>query len=284
MTRTPGPFMMDGMRVLAVDDERHALEGLADLLRAHPRVTEVQTARDGIGALRAVDQALAAHRPLDAVFLDVRMAGPEGMVVARVLSRLASPPGLVVMTGRDDAAAEASEVGALDYLLKPVRADRLAESLRRVAAVDPSAGASDAVSPAASTGGLGVEPRTRPGLPGRLEETVPVELGGITRFLRRSDIQYVEARGDYARLHTATGAHLVRVSLSTLEQCWREAGFVRIHRSHLVALAHVDELRSESGRVTVRIGHQLLPVSRRCSRELRDRLVRRTRPDRAATP
>ena len=70
--------------------------------------------------------------------------------------------------------------------------------------------------------------------------------------MQRSDVRYVEAHGDYARLHTADGSHLVRVPLATLEEHWADAGFVRIHRSHLVALHHIDEMRIESGRCTVR--------------------------------
>ncbi len=62
-------------------------------------------------------------------------------------------------------------------------------------------------------------------------------LGGVTRFVNRSEITYVEAQGDYARLHTATGSHLVRMPLSTLEERWADAGFIRIHRSLLVSLA-----------------------------------------------
>ena len=78
---------------------------------------------------------------------------------------------------------------------------------------------------------------------GETDETIPVELGGVTRFIQRSDVRYAEAQGDYARLHTADDSHLVRVPLTTLEQQWADAGFVRIHRSHLVALHHIDEMQ-----------------------------------------
>ena len=74
----------------------------------------------------------------------------------------------------------------------------------------------------------------------------------MTRFVNRSDITHVEAQGDYARLHTATGSHLLRTPLSTLEEEWGPAGFVRIHRSLLVSLAHVDEVRMDAGRCTGR--------------------------------
>ncbi|MEZ5096307.1 MAG: LytTR family DNA-binding domain-containing protein [Nocardioides sp.] len=105
-----------------------------------------------------------------------------------------------------------------------------------------------------------------------------MELGGRTRFISRADVRYVEAQGDYARLHTDSGSHLLRTPLTTLEAEWREAGFVRIHRSLLVSLPHIEEIRTESGRCTVIIGDQELSVSRRHTRELRDLLLRRTRP------
>jgi two-component system response regulator LytT len=243
--------------VLAVDDELPALEELAYLLRADPRVGRVETAHDGATALRRLDRALADSEPLDAVFLDIRMPGLDGLDIARVLSRFARPPQIVFVTAHDDFAVDAFELKAVDYLLKPVRRERVAEAVRRV-------------SEAVGTGGSQAQ--------GTQDETIPVELAGVTRFIRRADVRYVEAQGDYARLHTAGASHLVRIPLSTLEEQWREAGFVRVHRRHLVALAHIDELRMESGRVSVRIGEAVIAVSRRHSSELRDRLVRQARP------
>ncbi len=245
------------LRVLAVDDELPALEELAYLLRADERVEHVETAQDGTTALRCLDQALAEGKPLDAVFLDIRMPGLDGLVVARVLSRFAEPPQVVFVTAYDDFAVSAFELKAIDYLLKPMRAERVAEAVRRV---------QEAVGAASQT----AEARTE-------DETIPVELGGVTRFVRRADIRYVEAQGDYARLHTAEGSHLIRMPLTALEERWREAGFVRVHRSHLVAIQHIDEVRMESGRVTVRVGGEIIPVSRRSTRELRERLMRQAK-------
>ena len=107
------------------------------------------------------------------------------------------------------------------------------------------------------------------------DEVIPVELAGTTKLVPRSAVRYVEAQGDYARLHTAEGSHLVRTPLSSLAEQWASAGFVRIHRSVLVALPHVEEVRSEGGRVSVVIGGTELPVSRRHTRELRSVLTRR---------
>ena len=104
------------------------------------------------------------------------------------------------------------------------------------------------------------------------DETIPVELAGITRFVRRSQVRWVEAQGDYARLHTDAGTHLLRCTLAELEARWSEAGFVRIHRSTLIALRAVDEIRTSDGHWSLRIGADDLPVSRRHVRDLRERL------------
>ncbi|MBG0831074.1 response regulator transcription factor [Planomonospora sp. ID67723] len=252
---------MTGLRVLAVDDELPALEDLAYLLRADPRIGEVSLARDGAAALRALDRAIADGRPVDAVFLDIRMRGLDGVVLGRLLSQFANPPKVVFVTAYEEHAVDAFELKAEDYLLKPVRPERLAEAIRRVC-----------VSAELPDGDGGS--RTDPG-------TIPVELGGVTRFVASTEVRYVEAQGDYARLHTAGGSHLVRISLATLEERWASAGFVRVHRSHLVAVKHIDELHIDSGRCVVRIGEAEIPVSRRHTRELRDLLVRRARKGRA---
>ena len=101
----------------------------------------------------------------------------------------------------------------------------------------------------------------------------------MTRFVARSAISHVEAQGDYARLHTSDGSHLVRIPLSQLEEEWGPAGFVRIHRSLLVSLAHVDQVRMDAGRCTVVVAGPSasieLQVSRRHTRQLRDLLLTR---------
>jgi DNA-binding LytR/AlgR family response regulator len=260
-----------GLRVLAVDDEQPALEDLAYMLRADPRIGEVALARDGASALKMLDRAMADGKPVEAVFLDIRMRGLDGVVLGRLLAQFARPPRVVFVTAYEEHAVDAFEIKAEDYLLKPVRPERLAEAVRRVCANLPGAPGAAAVpgSPADAS-------RSAPDA-----ETIPVELAGVTRFVASSDQRYVEAQGDYARLHTAGGSHLVRIPLAVLEERWSAAGFVRVHRSHLVALKHIDELHIDSGRCTVRIGDTEIPVSRRHTRELRDLLVRRARKGRA---
>ncbi|MBC8092490.1 MAG: LytTR family transcriptional regulator, partial [Pseudonocardia sp.] len=103
---------------------------------------------------------------------------------------------------------------------------------------------------------------------------VPVELGGRTRFVRRDDVRFVEAHGDYVRLHSTSGDHLVRIPISRLEEHWSHAGFVRVHRSFLLAVPAVRELRSDvSGGLLAHTDVGDVPVSRRHARELRELLL-----------
>jgi DNA-binding LytR/AlgR family response regulator len=261
------------LRVLVVDDEIPALEELAYLLRRDGRIRQVLTAGSGAEALRVLQ-----NETVDVVFLDIRMPGLTGLELARVLARFVQAPPVVFVTAHDDHAVDAFELDVVDYLLKPVRPARLAETLRRIVERTAGAGASAGSQP--SAGDLGArqsaDQKAAQDIAQR-DETIPVELGGVIRFIQRSEVLYVEAHGDYARLHLAGRSHLVRTSLATLEERWRDAGFVRIHRSLLVALAHVTEVRFESGRCTVQVGGAELQVSRRHTAELRDLLIRQAR-------
>ncbi|GLX92641.1 LytTR family DNA-binding domain-containing protein [Herbidospora sp. NBRC 101105] len=106
-------------------------------------------------------------------------------------------------------------------------------------------------------------------------ESIPVELGGRTKFIDPGAVWFAEARGDYVRLRTAEGGFLVRTSMAALEQRWAEAGFIRAHRSTLVNARHVSELRFADGRALLLVGTETLPVARRLAREVRERLTAR---------
>ena len=240
------------LTALAVDDEPPALSELAYLLDRDERIGTVRTAASGAEALRALELG-----GTDVVFCDIKMPGLDGLDLARVLARFVTPPQVVFVTAYDHHAVDAFDLHATDYVMKPVRAQRLGEAVRRV--LDGVQGHRE---PAGEDG----------------DETIAVELGGVTRFVHRSDVLWVEAHGDYARLHTRDESHLLRVPLATLEERWGPAGFARIHRSTLVALPHVDQVRTDSGRCVVRLGDVELVVSRRHTRALRDRLIRAARP------
>ena len=237
------------LTVLVVDDERPALDELGWLLERDPRIGGVLTTDSAAEALRVLQE-----EQVDAVFMDIRMPGLNGLELARVLSRFKNPPPVVFVTAHDEHAVDAFELNAVDYMLKPVRDERLSEAVRRIVEAR-------GVPPAADQ-----------------DDHIAVELGGVTRFISRADVYFAEAQGDYARLHTSSGNHLVRVPLTSLEEEWRDAGFVRIHRSLLVALPHIEQVRMDSGRCTVIVAGEELVVSRRHTRKLRDLLVRRARP------
>lgn len=251
-----------GLVALVVDDELPALSELGWLLERDERVAEVLTASSGTDALRLLDE-----RDVDVVFSDISMPGLDGMALARVISRFAVRPQVVFVTAHEAHAVDAFALDVTDYVMKPVRDDRLAEAVRRV--VEQRERGSD-------------RPADDGSSPPAEDETIPVELGGVTRFVARSRIRYAQAHGDYARLHTDTGSHLVRIPLTTLEERWGPAGFVRIHRSTLVALPHVREVRMDRGRCSVIVGDVELQVSRRHTKELRDTLLRRPAAERPA--
>jgi DNA-binding LytR/AlgR family response regulator len=258
-----------GLVVLAVDDEPHGLNELAFMLERNQHVRRALSAGDAAEALGVVgggDPEVVVRKraklpPVDAVFIDINMPGLSGVELARVLAALRPPPALVFVTGIGDEAVTAFDLGAVDYVLKPLKQERLDKAVERVLAKR---------TPASSAGG------TAAALEPIDDEVIPVELAGTTKLVPRATVRWVEAQGDYARLHTADGSHLVRIPLAQLEERWGEAGFVRIHRSFLVALSLITELKMGASGYTVVIGdnEKELPVSRRHTRQLKDRLVR----------
>lgn len=236
------------LTVLVVDDEAPALNEVAWLLDQDERVGSVITAASGTAALAALER-----EHIDVVFSDISMPGLDGMQLARVIKRFTDPPAVVFVTAHERHAVDAFDLEAADYVMKPVRQERIGEAVRRCV-VDLE--------------------RAERGAPEE-DETIPVELGGVTRFVSRNDIRYVQAHGDYARLHTARGSHLVRIPLANLEERWHDAGFVRIHRSTIVSTRHISEVRMDQGRCTVVVdGDVELQVSRRHTRALRSTLLR----------
>ena len=202
---------------------------------------------DAVAALRLIQA-----EPFDAAFLDISMPGMGGIELASLLSRMTDPPEIVFVTAFEEHAMSAYGVGAIDYVLKPVSAERLDAALARVRRV----------------AGKPAEPR--------VDElaAVPVELGGRTRWVRRDDVRFAEAHGDYVRLHTRGGSHLVRIPISRLEEHWGSVGYVRVHRGFLLAVHAVQELRSDAGGgLLAHTDAGDVPVSRRHARELRDRLL-----------
>jgi len=231
--------------VLVADDERPALDELVHLLGTDARIGEILTASSGADALR-----LMSERAVRIAFLDIHMPGLTGMELARALLTLAEPPAVVFVTADEAKAVEAFELRAADYLLKPVRLERLRRAVDRVVELGDAAASGD-------------------------DEMLPVTVGSVVRFVKRSDVRWVRAQGDYSRLHTGDGTgHLVRIPISELEARWADAGFLRIHRSSLVRIAAATEARLSGAEPVVSIGAVSLPVSRRLVPAVRDALLR----------
>jgi len=252
----------DGIRAasaLVIDDETPALDELSYLLRTNFPIDPVHAVQNASDALRHLQE-----RRYDVVFLDVRMPELNGIELGNVLRRFAAPPAIVYVTAYEEYAVRAFDIGACDYLLKPVSRARLRTALER------------ALGPRAT-----VPPTGRPGRweaqsPGDdSSDLIPVETAGRTRFISREQVRWAEAEGDYVRLHTADGgAHLVRIPISHLEERWSGYGFVRIHRGYLVSFKHITEFSVTGSVHTVMVGGRSLPVSRRHVRDVRDRILR----------
>lgn len=284
-TPPPGAPATSGLSVLVVDDEQPAVDELCYLLRRQPAIGDIASASDATTALRIIKDRLGG---LDAVFLDINMPGLDGFELAGVLSAFTEPPPIVFVTAHEDRAVGAFELGAVDYLLKPLREERLAETIRRILALQ----APPAPAPAAGTAPHSAVPDPAapdPAVPhppapdhaaGLADDVIAVELGGLTTMVHRQSVAWLAAEGDYTRLHTATANHLVRIPISTLEARWHDAGFQRVHRSYAVCLRLVTGIRTVGTGTMVCVAAGPgeppveLPVSRRLTRELKDRLVR----------
>ena len=242
-----------GLSLLAVDDERPALEDLVRMLRASPLVAEVAAAASAAEALVGLGEDGAA---IDGLFLDVRMPGLDGLELARVLRRFERPPAVVFVSAFDDAAVDAFEVAALDYLVKPVSRRRLDEAIERVRR---------AVAPEAALMADSLD-----------ADMLPVDtLRGGTRLLARSSILYLQAHGDYVRVFSDEGRFLLRARMADLEARWSRHGFARVHRGHLVNLRRAVEVRPmlNGTAVLVMADGAEVPIARRQVGELRRRLA-----------
>jgi two-component system response regulator AlgR len=240
------------MKVVIADDEPLARERLRSLLADQAGIEVVAEAENGEQALHA-----CAEHDADVVLLDIAMPGIDGLEAARHLAAFEPRPAVVFCTAYDAHALSAFEAAAVDYLVKPVRAERLHAALERartfVAGRDHNA--------AAGRDGKG---RQRTHLCARLR--------GSLRLIPIEDIHYLQAEEKYVVVHHARGEDLIEESLRSLEEEFGER-FLRIHRNCLIARHELVELRREAdGRVhaILRHGSQPLEVSRRCVAGLKE--------------
>lgn len=235
---------MKRVRVLVVDDEPVAREGLRTMLSVDPEVEVV----DAVGSGRAAVDAIRSYEP-DLVFLDVRMPDLDGF---DVLEAVEGPsPAVVFVTAYEEFALRAFEVHALDYLLKPFGDKRLGEALAHAKRQIARGRAGDLAA------GLSALRRTRRALqddaggPDALDALEAEDAGVVRRLnVRRGErthvidvsrIDWIEGAGDYARLNVGDARHLIRMALHELEAALDPVRFARIHRSTIVNLDRVRE-------------------------------------------
>lgn len=230
--------MTPRLRVIVADDEPLARQRLRSLIQ---RKSEFEIVAECANGLEVLD-AVAAHRP-DVLFLDVQMPGISGVeALGRLGERAVSA--VVFVTAYDQHAVHAFEHHALDYVLKPVDEDRFLGTLDRVRdrLRERTASALTGEVLRRLTGAAEVpsaEPRSQ--LPARPARFL-VRTGSKLRFVALPEIDWIEAEGDYVRLHTGTTSHLMRSTLAAVEAQLPSTEFVRIHRSTIVRLARIREM------------------------------------------
>lgn len=236
-----------GARALIADDEPHLAAYLRDgLALAWPELEIVGIAGNGPEALQLIEE----HDP-DVLFLDIRMPGLSGLDVAR---RAGEGVHVVFVTAFDQYAVEAFERAAVDFLLKPVTAERLAETVRRLRDRLRKPPAGDAIKQA-----LEALSRALPALggaasaPGRLA-WIRASIGSQVRLISVDEVCYFQANDKYTSVFTAEGEALIRTSLKELSEQLDPQRFWQIHRSTIVNLAHVAATTRElSGRTLVKL-------------------------------
>jgi two-component system LytT family response regulator len=217
------------MNVLIVDDEPLAREGMRMLLGEEPTIAGIAEARNGTEAVSMI----RARRP-DLVLLDVQMPEMDGFAVLKELGAEAMPP-VIFVTAHDQYAIRAFEVNAIDYLLKPVTSERFQQALARVRE-------------RVSVQGLDNQ-HVRALLqqlaqPPRFLSRIALRAAGKISFVNVEDVLYVQAAENYVQLHLKASRHLLHVPIATLESSLDPEMFLRIHRSLIVNVRHVQELET----------------------------------------
>ncbi|PCH60340.1 MAG: DNA-binding response regulator [SAR86 cluster bacterium] len=226
---------------LIVDDEPLAREGLTLLLAGEEDIQIIGECSNGTEAIAAI----AKQQP-DLVFLDIKMPQQDGF---DVLSGIGSPAPLIVfITAYDEFAVEAFDANAIDYLLKPVRRRRLQETLERIRkqlkqrdAVTQDGHLDQLLHSIAQLDLVKVSDKATQASP---DARIIVRSHGQIYFLQAQDIIWVEAAGDYVTIHTSDKSHLLRDTMRNMEKRLDPHGFKRVHRSAIVKLSCVQQLKS----------------------------------------
>jgi len=219
------------IRTLVVDDEPMGRERVLSLLQQEDDVEVIGECSDGRQAIAAIQQ----HSP-DLVFLDVQMPGSTGFGVIDAVGAERMPE-VIFVTAYDEYALKAFEYHALDYLLKPFNRDRFQETLKHDRASLERRRAGDL-----GRRLLALVNNIKPEAPARLERLI-VKSGGRVFFLRTDELDWIEAAGNYVRLHLGDESHLFRETMNRMETRLDSRRFVRIHRSRIVNTERIKELQ-----------------------------------------
>ena len=261
-------------RLLIADDEPALAENLvAELTALWPDATLLPAVHDGQSVLDVIDDAADGQGP-DVVFLDIRMPGLSGIDVARELSAREDRPLVVFVTAYDQFALDAFEQAAVDYVLKPVQTERLAETVKRLkdrlgtrpngnaAATDPAQTLAELVERLA---GLQGAAQTRATPQGGYLRFIKALVGQEVRFIPVDEVIYLEATDKYVNVVAGSGESLIRTSLRELLTQLDPEHFWQVHRGTVVNVAHVSSaVHLSLGRLGLKIRGrtETLPVAR----------------------
>lgn len=244
--------MADALRAVIVDDEAPARSLLREYLAPHADVQVLAECANGFEAVKRI----AELKP-DVVFLDVQMPKLDGF---EVLELLDPRPAVVFCTAYDEFALQAFDVHAVDYLLKPFGRERLAEALQRVRERLAARTSAPATVAEASATALSAAARA----PGRWAERLVVKDGGDVHVIPVAQLDRAEAQDDYVALHAGGKVYLKAQPITELAESLDPERFVRVHRSHVVALDRIArlELYAKDSRVAILTSGVEVPVSR----------------------
>ncbi len=229
------------LRCLALDAEKSALAELSYLLDQDNRVGQVIPISEAEQASSALKQ-----QKIDAVFVCLVHHTVEQ--VNELLAPYASHTKFVALSRRPEDAINAFEFGAIDYILKPITTENIERALIRL---------ENHFQPTTSTANIRIK----------------VEHEGNSYFVQSSEVFYIQSQGDFSIVSTSRGDFLARTSLAKLSDMLCEAGFERVHRQWLVRLDHVDAILNDCGGINLEVAGRVIPVSRRCARNVRQKLI-----------
>lgn len=236
------------MKALLIDDERLARQELKNLLAPYPEIQVVGEANNAEAAIESIKQL----KP-DVIFLDIQMPGKNGFELLEEISGL---PEVVFVTAYDEYAIRAFEVNALDYLLKPVQPNRLAETIKKILHKDVS-------------GSGEIKEQTQPL---NDNDQVFVKDGEKCWFVKLSDIRLFESEGNYVRVHFESNRPLILRSLNNLDERLNNRTFFRASRKHIINLKWVESIENWfNGGLMVKLrGGEQVEISRRQAAKLKD--------------